>query len=126
MQRVLKFLELKSGYADNGPSWIAKVGVSKSGRTVYFNGKALKRGQGFAANHFDLETGEEWWISGVKKDGFDRHWAGSGKVSIEASVIEEYLSVIGASELDRSTFEIVPDLEPTDPAEFYELENKRL
>jgi hypothetical protein len=126
VHRVLKYLELKSGYADNGPAWIAKVGVSKSGRTVYFNGKALKRGQGVSANHFDLETGEKWWISGVKKDGFDRHWAGSGKVSIEAGVIEEYLGVIGAFELDRSTFEIVPDVEPTDPAKFYDLENKRL
>jgi hypothetical protein len=42
VERVLKYLELKSGYSDDGPAWIAKVGVSKSGRTVYFQGKALK------------------------------------------------------------------------------------
>jgi hypothetical protein len=25
-------------------------------------------------------TGEEYWVSGVKEDGTDRHWAGSGPV----------------------------------------------
>lgn len=80
MQRVLKYLELKSGYSDNGPAWVAKVGVSKSGRTLYFNGKAPKRGQAIAGNHFDLETGEVYWVSNVKRDGLDRHWAGSGRV----------------------------------------------
>ena len=30
-----------------------------------------------------METGESYWVSGVKKDGQDRHWAGSGKVLIE-------------------------------------------
>jgi hypothetical protein len=126
VQHVLKYLELKSGYSDDGPAWIAKVGVSKSGRTLYFNGKALKRRNGVAGNHFDLETGEEWWISSVKKNGSDRHSAGSGKVSIEFGVIEEYLAAMGVSELDRSRFEIIPDLKPTDPSVFYDLENERL
>jgi hypothetical protein len=60
VQLVLKYLELKSAYSDNGPAWVAKVGVSKSGRTLYFNGKALKRAQGISGNHVDLETGEEY------------------------------------------------------------------
>jgi hypothetical protein len=126
VQLVLKYLELKSGYSDNGPAWIAKVGVSKSGRTLYFNGKALKRGNGISGNHLDLETGEEYWVSNVKKDGSDRHWAGSGKVFIEASAVADYLAITGASELDRTTFDIVPDLKRTDPSLFYGLENKRL
>ena len=59
----------------NGPAWIARVKLSKSGRIVYFNGKALKRaiGGGISGNHVDLQTGEEYWVSGVKKDGLDRH-----------------------------------------------------
>jgi hypothetical protein len=40
---MIRYIELKSGYHDDGPAWIARVLVSKSGRTVYFNGKALKR-----------------------------------------------------------------------------------
>ncbi len=33
---MFKFIELKSGYSDNGPAWIAHVKQSKSRRTVYF------------------------------------------------------------------------------------------
>jgi hypothetical protein len=53
-------------------------------------------------------------------------WAGSGKVFIEASAVADYLAITGASELDRTTFDIVPDLKRTDPSQFYGLENKRL
>jgi hypothetical protein len=38
-----------------------------------------------------IETREEYWISGPKKNGEDRHWAGSGKVEIDEDVREEYL-----------------------------------
>jgi len=56
---MLKYIERKTDLGDNGPAWIAWVKVSKSGRTIYFNGKALKRiaGGGVAGNHFDLESG---------------------------------------------------------------------
>jgi hypothetical protein len=30
---VLRYIELKSGYSDNGPAWIAYVMESKTGRT---------------------------------------------------------------------------------------------
>jgi len=126
VQLALKYLELKSGYSDNGPAWIAKVGVSKSGRTLYFNGRALKRAQGIFGNHVDLETGEEYWVSNVKKDGADRHWAGSGKVAIEHGAVAEYLAIVRAAELNGSAFDIVPDLERTDPSKFYDLENRHL
>jgi len=126
VQLVLKYLELKSGYSDNGPAWVAKVGMSKSGRTLYFNGRALKRAQGISGNHVDLETGDEYWVSNVKKDGTDRHWAGSGKVSIESTAVADYLTIVGATELNGSTFDIVPDLEKTDPSRFYDFENRNL
>ena len=79
-----------------------------------------------SGNHFDIQTGEEYWVSGVKKDGKDRHWAGSGKVAIEASAVEEYLRLIGAGELDRSRLVVVDDLEDPDPSKFYDLENELL
>ena len=125
---VLKYIELKTGHSDNGPAWVAHVSVSKSGRTVYFNGKALKRAGGsfVLGNHYDLETGEEYWVSGVKKDGSDRHSAGSGVVQIEASAVAEYLRVVGATELDASRFRVVPDCQKTDPAKFADLENRPL
>ncbi len=75
---MLKYIEQKTGYADNGPAWIARVTLSKSGQTIYFNGKALKRKRsgGGSGNYFEIGTGEEYWVSGVKKRGVNRHWAG--------------------------------------------------
>src|SRR5262245_15261888 len=89
---MLKYIELKTGHHHRGPAWIARVKTSRSGATVYFNGRALKRGNGVAGNHFDSTTGEEYWVSGIKKDGGDRHWAGSGQVLIDEDVREEYLA----------------------------------
>jgi hypothetical protein len=51
--------------------------------------------------------GDEYWISGVKKNQEDRHWAGSGTVSIDGGVVQEYLNLIGRSSLDSRKFERV-------------------
>src|SRR5687767_13049687 len=52
--RVLKYIELKTGHSDYGPAWIARVTLSKSARTIYFNGKAPKRANGgcVSGNHY--------------------------------------------------------------------------
>jgi len=51
------------------------VEFSKSGKTLYFNGHALKgNGHGVC---YDIKTREIYWISGLKKNGQDRHWAGN-------------------------------------------------
>jgi hypothetical protein len=125
---VLKYIELKSGHADNGPAWIARVNASKSGRTVYFNGMALKKasGGGVSGNHYDLRTGQEYWVSGVKRNAFDRHWAGSGVIKIEESVVAEYLQTTGRSSLESGRFEVIADLPETHPSEFLALENQKL
>jgi hypothetical protein len=64
---------------------------------VYYRGKQLERipGGGIAGNHVDTETGEEYWVSGVKRDGQDRHWAGSGNVEIDEDAADEYRRVVG-------------------------------
>jgi hypothetical protein len=122
---VLKYIELKTGFSDNGPAWIARVKLSKSGRTIYFNGRALKQSQ--RPGHFlDLETRESFWVSGVKRDGTDRHWAGSGRILVEAAALDEYLSIVGRTELDRSRFAVTHDIRETDPLDFVERENKLL
>ena len=74
----LKYMELKSGYNDNGPAWIGWGKSSQSGKTVYFNDHAFQKAGEGKDRYYDVETGENWWISGVKKNGLDRHWAGSG------------------------------------------------
>ncbi len=123
---MLRYIELKTGYSDNGPAWVARVVLSRSGRTMYFNEKALKRGNMGPGNHYDLATGDAYWVSGVKKRGLDRHWTGSGKVAIEASAVREYLEIVGQDELDRTRFEVIPDLPPTDPSTFVDDEHRKL
>jgi hypothetical protein len=125
---VLRYIELKSGYADNGPAWIARVTLSRSGRALYFGQKLLKRagGQLVSGNYFDAETGEEYWVSGVKRDGHDRHPAVSGKIAIESGALAEYLALVGRAELDKSTFNVIPDLEAPDRARAHAHENRKL
>ncbi len=124
MKSELKYIELKSGYANNGPAWIGMVEFSKSGRTIYFNGKALKssKGRGIAGNYYDMENGDEYWVSGVKKDGSDRHKNGGGKIWIDRKVVNVYLSLIECKELDRKRYELT-DIQPTNKQLFSELEN---
>jgi len=117
--KILKYNELKSGHTDNGPAWIGYVQQSKSGRTLYFNGRGLmklkgqRRGEA-GGNYIDMETGESFWVSGVKLNGDDRHWAGSGKILVEAAAVAEYLASIKAKTLDRSRCEVTNSIRQTD------------
>jgi hypothetical protein len=116
---MLMFVELKSGYHDDGPAWIGYVTQSKSGRTLYFNGRGLMKLKGqrrgvSGGNYVDMETGESFWVSGVKKNGQDRHWAGSGKVLIEATAVSDYLKTINAKSLDIPRIEITNSIVSTD------------
>jgi hypothetical protein len=127
MKPELKYIELKSGFGDTGPAWIGMVEYSKSGRTVYFNGRALKNINAMGregGNHYDIETDEEYWVSGVKKDGTDRHWAGGGKIMIDRNVVELYLSKVNFNSLDKNQFELT-DIKPTDKQKFTKLENEK-
>ena len=123
-QKML-YIELKSNSADQGPAWIGLATLSGSGRTIYFNGKALKRipRGGISGNYYDLETGEEYWISGVKKDGSDRHWTGGGVVMVDSRVLEEYLSLRGLSELNSRTHQVT-SVDESDISRFHEMENE--
>lgn len=124
----LRSIELKSGHSDNGPAWIAFVTESKSGRSLYFNGQGLmklkgqRRGES-GGNYIDMESSEEFWVSGVKKNGQDRHWAGSGKVLIDAAAVPEYLATINAKLLDTSCFEITTSIVQTDIERLSQLAN---
>jgi len=128
MRTEIKYLELKSGFSDNGPAWIGLVSFSKSGKTIYFDGKAFQSldGTGIYANYFDLESGNEYWISGIKKDMTDRHKFGGGKIFVEKRILNEYLKIIGKSELPKSEYELV-EVETEKPTErINELENTRI
>jgi hypothetical protein len=95
IERIM-YVELKNG-GDSGPAWIGRVRYSKTGRSLYYRGRTLVRGRGVAGNHIDQATGEEFWVSGVRKDGTDRRWAGGGPAEIDADVFDEYLGLVSPS-----------------------------
>ncbi|MDW3194998.1 MAG: hypothetical protein R8G66_21680 [Cytophagales bacterium] len=127
MQSRIMYIEHKTDQNDRGEAWIGLAEFSKSGQTVYFNGRAYKKlkSGGTAGNFYDIETGDEFWISGVKKNGQDRHWAGGGKVKIERAIVDEYLNIVDFGILDDQHYELA---EPkiTDKQKFVELENEQV
>ncbi len=99
MDRKLMYVELKTGYSDDGPAWIGYVKESKSGRTLYFRDHAFQKKTGYNSNYEDIESGDEYWISGVKKNETNRHWDGHGVIQIDKRAVEEFLQLIGESKL---------------------------
>jgi hypothetical protein len=119
------YVELKTGYSDDGPAWIGKASFSKTGRTIYFNGQAFQGGR-IGGNHHEVGSRDTYWISGVKKDGSDRHWAGFGGIRIDKAVIAEYLAIVNKNELPKNKFEIV-ELDNNPPKEMMnEIANQKL
>lgn len=123
MKRQIKYIELKTGYNDDGPAWVGEVEFSKSGQTVYFNGQAFK-GNGHG-ECFDIETNERYWISGIKKEGSNRHWAGKGKIKIDRSIVKDYLRLKDWENLDFQQYELV-DIPKTDKQRFVLIENDKI
>lgn len=122
MQSKILYIENKSSLQNE--AWIGFAEFSKSGQTVYFNDKAFKKLKigGISGNHFDIETSEEYWISGVKKNGKDRHHNANGKILIDKNCVEEYLKFVDSSVLDQNKFTII-EIAKTDENRFNELEN---
>ena len=91
----IMYIESKAGSL-NGPARIGRVIFSKSGRSLTYAGRTfhLTR-RGFKANYYDVETGEEYWISGPRKDGQDRLYPQSTiPVEIDEDVAAEYWTKI--------------------------------
>jgi hypothetical protein len=76
---------------------IGRVTFNRTGRTLSYKGQSFQslKGQGFKANYRETETGEQYWISGPRRDGLDRLYGKSALVvEIDADVREEYWTEI--------------------------------
>lgn len=91
LRRVM-YVENKEGDIDGFDARIGWVEFSKSGKSIRYRGRELARssGQGIQGNFFDIITGEEYWVSGVKKRGSNIHYADPANVEVDDDAIEEY------------------------------------
>ncbi len=95
----IMYIELKThpgGHDDRGPARIGRVTFTRTGRTICYAGKRFQRGRpASCGNYYDIDTGDEYWISGCKKNGEDRYpWGAAAPVEIDEDVREEYWTTI--------------------------------
>jgi hypothetical protein len=95
MKSRIMYIERKAGEL-TGEARIGRVSFSKSGRTLSYAGKSFQslKGTGYKANYLDVENGEEYWISGCKREGGDRLYGERVPVEIDAEVRDEYWTEI--------------------------------
>lgn len=91
----IMYIENKSDGLE-GEARIGKVYFSKSGKSLYYGDKRFQslKGSGFKSNYFDVDTGDEYWISGPRKDRNDRLYGGNRGVEIDDDAQEEYYAYI--------------------------------
>lgn len=92
LQKRLMYVENKDGDIDGVSARIGWVSFSKTGKTVYYRDLELASlgGRGISGNFRDVETGDEFWVSGVKKRGSNAHWAESVDIEIDPDALEAY------------------------------------
>ena len=87
MKSQIMYIEFK-GNNLTGPGRIGRITFSKSGRSLRYQNKELQPIHGYKSNYIDIETGEEYWISGCKKKGDDSLYPGI--IEIDEDIREEY------------------------------------
>ena len=94
MKSRIMYIEKKAG-SNTGEARIGRVSFSKTLRTMYYDGKEFgKTKSGFKYNCIEVETGEEYWISGCKKNGNDTLYGGNIPIPIDEDAREEYWTTI--------------------------------
>ena len=93
LKRRLMYVENKSGLIDGSSARIGWVEFSRSGRSVLYRGLTLSRikGGGVSGNYFEVGSGNEFWVSGVKERGSNAHPAErAGTVVVDEDAREAY------------------------------------
>jgi len=87
----IMYIECKAGGL-TGAARIGRVTFSKTGRTLNYRGQRFQslKGAGFKSNYYDVDTGEDHWISGPKRKGGDALYGGATPIEIDEGVREEY------------------------------------
>jgi hypothetical protein len=77
-----------------GPARIGWAKVRDRGKRIDYRNQSFRslRGAGFKANFYDIETREEYWITGCRKDGGNALY--NTDVEIDQDALEEYWLII--------------------------------
>ncbi|MBL4789022.1 MAG: hypothetical protein JKY60_08205 [Kordiimonadaceae bacterium] len=89
----IMYIENKSGGLE-GPARIGRIFFSKSGNSLYYKNQMFQKIAGFKANFAEVESGDEYWISGPRKDQNDRLYGGNKDVQIDEDISAEYYEYI--------------------------------
>jgi hypothetical protein len=91
LKSKIMYIEDKS-LGITGSARIARVYFSRSGKTLYYQNRRFRSldGTGFKANYFDVDSSDQFWISGPKKDKNDRLYGGNKGVVVDDDVVLEY------------------------------------
>jgi hypothetical protein len=94
------FVQLKTGHnTDKGPCWISVVRFNRSWKTAYWHGKTLRRWPGmFDANFHDIDTKEEYWVSGPHRDRADTRYS-SINPTVDDDAREAYQAFLSGAAL---------------------------
>ena len=93
------FIQQKTGFdTDSGPSWIGWVEFNRSWKAARYRGRELRRAQGFDSNFYDVETGEEFWLSGPKRDRTDARY-GPGTTTCDEDARDAYEAFLNGAAL---------------------------
>jgi hypothetical protein len=100
--RRLMYIENKQGGLD-GEGRIGWVEVSRSRRAYRYCGRLLQKVKsGYKYNCVDSETGEEYWVSGPRKDGADKLYG--GLVQIDDDAVDEYWRTVRGRQAGSTPF----------------------
>ena len=107
MQARIMYIERKAGQL-TGDARIGRVTFSKTGKTLYYRGGKFQslKGRGFKSNYYDIDSGEDYWISGCKRDGSDKLYGERAPIIVDDDVREEYwvhIRRLPARRNDRAT-----------------------
>ena len=91
MKSRVMYIESKSGET-TGQARIGRVSFSKTGCTLRYGDLEFisLKGSGFKANYLEVNSRDEYWISGPRKDGQDRLYVSALPVEIDGDVRDEY------------------------------------
>jgi hypothetical protein len=94
MASRIMYIENKSESL-SGDARIGRITFSKTMRSMFYGGKEFSKVRnGYKYNCIEAESGDQYWISGCRKDGADRLYGERVPVYIDEDIREEYWTVI--------------------------------